>query len=150
VTNSPTTEAEKVVLHLVGGRIFKGTLTFFDPASPTVRLRLSQDSDLMEISTAETKAIFYVKKFEGNRQYNEKKKFGIVKTRGKRVMIRFKDGEILVGYVDRYFSEKEKGGSLAIFSDLQKKGFFLYPADPQSNNTKVFVVTSSLMDARQL
>lgn len=149
MTNNPTTEAEKVVLHLVGGRIFKGTLTFFDPASPTVRLRLSQGSDLMEISTAETKAIFYVKNFGGNRQYNEKKKFGIVKTRGKRVMVRFKDGEILVGYADGYFSEK-KGGSLAIFSDPQKKGFFLYPADPQSNNTKVFVVTSSLMDVRQL
>jgi small nuclear ribonucleoprotein (snRNP)-like protein len=150
MTNNQTTEAEKVVLHLIGGRILKGTLTSFDPASPTVRLRLFQGSDLMEISIAETKAIFYVKNFEGNRQYREKKKFGIAGNRGKRVMVRFKDGEILVGYMDRNFSEKEKGGSLVILTDPQQKGFFLYPADPQSNNTKVFVVTSSLTDARQL
>ena len=143
-------EGEKVVLHMVTGRLLKGVLIEFSPASPNLRINLNNASDQMDLSIKEVKAIFYVKRFSGNKDYREKRKFGMGETKGRRVMLRFKDGEILVGHVDRSFSLKEKAGSLSFLEEPNHTGFFLYPADPNSNNTKIFVVSTALMDARQL
>jgi small nuclear ribonucleoprotein (snRNP)-like protein len=139
---------EKVVVHLIGGRTFKGSIQSFDPTGSTVRVRSSRGSNRMEVNFEEVKAIFYVKTYAGNREYREKVRFVLSEPKGKRIMVRFKDGEILLGYADRDFGER--GGSLSILTDPRQKGFFLFPADPGSNNTKVFVVISSLIDARQL
>ena len=143
-----STDSHKVVLRLAGGRLFKGTLAAFSPTDPTVHLRLSEGSDLMEVSIQEVKAIFYVKSFTGHREYMEKRKFGLAKPQGKRIMIRFKDGEILCGYSGEALTRPS--GALLLPSDPQQNGFFVYPADPKSNNTKVFVVTASLLDVHQL
>jgi hypothetical protein len=137
-----------VVLHLNGGRLFKGTLASFSPTAPTVQVRLSEGSDLMEVSIQEVKAIFYVRSFTGHRNYKEKRKFGMTRSKGKRIMIRFKDGEILCGYSGEDLARSS--GTLLLPPDPQQKGFFVYPADPKSNNTKVFVISGSLLDVQQL
>ena len=141
-------EDNKVVMHLASGRLLKGNLLDFTPNSPTVRLKLQKDSDLMEIGVGEVKAIFYVKSFSGNKDYREKRQFGLVGSKGKRIMVRFKDGEILLGFSEIELSSK--GGSLSTLAGLDQKGFFIFPADPKSNNVKIFVITSSLVDARYL
>lgn len=133
---------------MAGGRLLKGTLTAFSPTAPTVRLRLAEGPDLMEVSIKEVKAIFYVKTYAGDKQYREKRKFGLAKVEGKRVMVRFKDGEILCGYTDKGLSGKAR--DLRFPSDPKQVGFFLYPADPRSNNTKVFVTTSFMLDIHRL
>lgn len=138
----------KVVMHLASGRLLKGNLIDFNPNGATVRLKLLKGSDLMEIGVGEVKAIFHVKTFSGDKQYREKRQFGLAGSKGKRIMIRFKDGEILLGFSDVELSTK--GGSLSTLAGLDQKGFFIYPADPKSNNVKIFVITSSLMDARYL
>ena len=139
---------EKVVMHLLNGRLLKGTLTRFSPSASTVQIRVSPGSDLLDVSLDEVKAIFYVKSYAGNKDYRERKKFGLDKGEGHRIMVRFKDGEILVGRTHSDFSEKP--GSLAAMLSGQNKGFEIYPADPGSNNSRVFVVTSSLVDVRYL
>ena len=139
---------EKVVMRLLNGRTIKGTLRDFSASSPTVKLKLSNQPDMMEISLTEVKAIFFVKTYTGNKEYHEKRKFGLAQGRGRRIMVRFKDGEIVLGLSQSL--KPSEGGSLAALSAGGAKGITLYPADPESNNTEVFVVLSSLIDLRFL
>ena len=49
---------------------------------------------------------------------------------GRRIEILFKDGEKLVGTSEAYNPEKA--------------GFFLFPADPKSNNVRIFIVNKNV------
>ncbi len=60
----------------------------------------------------------------------EKKVFPSKPLPGKKVQVKFTDGEILLGYTQGY--------------DPKRTGFFLLPVDPESNNERIFVVLSSL------
>ena len=53
---------------------------------------------------------------------------------GKKIAIRFQDGEILCGYTLSYAPDRE--------------GFFIFPADSGSNNTRIFVVTASTAEVK--
>ena len=141
-------EGDKVVMHLLSGEVLKGTLTRFSSTASTAQINPSEGSDLKEVDFNEVKAIFIVKSYTGNKEYRERRTFGLAKGTGKRVMVRFKDGEILLGKIKRSFPVQ--GGSLAVLSQGGEKGFTIHPADPQSNNTKVFVVFSALIDVRYL
>ncbi len=48
---------------------------------------------------------------------------------GRRIKVRFKAGEIMVGYTSGYSPDRA--------------AFFLFPGDPQSNNEGIFVVTAT-------
>ena len=48
---------------------------------------------------------------------------------GKRIQVKFKDGEVLIGYTSGYSPDR--------------MGFFVFPSDPDSNNEKVFVVAAA-------
>jgi hypothetical protein len=50
--------------------------------------------------------------------------------------ITFCDGEVMVGTTLGY--------------DRNRPGFFIFPADPQSNNVRVFVISSAVKKVRQL
>jgi hypothetical protein len=52
------------------------------------------------------------------------------------VRVVFKDGEVMVGSTVGY--------------ERQRPAFFLIPADPQSNNRSVFVVSSAITSIRFL
>jgi len=69
-----------------------------------------------------------VKSFEGNPAYQEKTDIERVGL-GKKIKVLFKDGETLVGYTQGYTPNRDI--------------FIVFPADPDSNNEKVFVVTKS-------
>jgi hypothetical protein len=51
--------------------------------------------------------------------------------------VKFVDGEVMVG-------------STSLSYDPKKKGFFIIPADPKSNNMRVFVVSSTVKSVYQL
>jgi hypothetical protein len=135
---------ENAVLRFLNGTIVKGVLKNFAPHHEEVILEEQETKKLHIYNIHELKAIFFVKSFTGNPAKNEKKKYGISKQRGNRVFIKFKDKEHLVGFVEGdvpwehgYFLSK---------GETELKGFFLLPADLDSNNTKVFVVVSSIED----
>jgi hypothetical protein len=49
---------------------------------------------------------------------------------GRKVEVTFQDGEKMAGTTEAY--------------NPQKLGFFLFPADTESNNTRVFIVNSNV------
>jgi hypothetical protein len=105
-----------------------------------------ESSEKQKIKLKQLKAIFFVRKFEGNKEYREKKSFSGTKRTGKRLFVKFKDGEQMTGYLEGN-TPWDKG----FFLDLKKSsGFFLIPVDQDSNNIKVFVVTSALQDVTQM
>lgn len=98
--------------------------------SPTRRFfRLTDNGATYEIDVHKLKALFFVRDFDGNAAYSDKKGFFARQNHGKKCMVEFKDGEVLFGYTLNYTS--------------QGLGFFVFPGDPQSNNEKVFVVHAS-------
>jgi hypothetical protein len=55
---------------------------------------------------------------------------------GKKIQVDFKDGETVVGYSSGFTKNRP--------------GFFVFPADPQSNNDRIYVLTSATEDVRWL
>ena len=168
---------EQAVIHLRAGQLQKGLLIGFTPMANTVRLQLESDPAKapIEVKVSDLKAIYYVRTLSGNKQYKKKRYFGSTSEdraspvrarglgasedpvmphphgppipKGKRIMVRFKDGEILCGFIEGDLPWKD--GFLTL-SNPGLKGFFIYPADPEGNNTKVFVVTTAVEDVRRL
>ncbi|MBI3812470.1 MAG: hypothetical protein HY283_09750 [Nitrospirae bacterium] len=145
----PSLSEDRAVLHLRAGKLLKGLLSGFTPTADTVRLQFETEpaKAAIEVKVSDLKAIYYVRSLSGNKQYKKKRYFGSIETKGKRIMVRFKDGEILCGFIEGELPWKD--GFLTL-SDPDLKGFFIFPADPESNNTKVFVVTTAVEDVRRL
>ena len=78
-----------------------------------------------------------VRDFIGNPLYNEQKKYmEAEKPSGRKVEVTFIDGEVMVESTLGY--------------DPKRQGFFLFPADPQSNNIRVFAISSAVKSVRYL
>jgi hypothetical protein len=78
-----------------------------------------------------------VKSFLGNPEYHERKVFREgEKHSGRKVEVTFTDGEIMQGSILPY--------------NPQQLGFFLFPADPRSNNLRVFVINATLKSFRYI
>jgi hypothetical protein len=122
----------RVVARFQDGLSLRGTTIDF---SPTRRVfRLTDNGATYEIDITKLKALFFVRDFDGNAAYNEKKGFFARLNQGKKVMVEFKDGEVLFGYTLSYTA-------LGI-------GFFVFPGDPECNNEKVFVIHSATRSVR--
>jgi len=135
---------ERSVVRLNDGSLLKGYLKDFSPDMETVVLREAETDKVHTLKTGDMKAVFFVKSFEGDYDYKDKKSYGIRKPTGKRVIVKFKDGERLVGFVDGKVPW-QKGFFLSSRGN-DGKGFFLLPADEDTNNIKVFVISSSVDD----
>lgn len=130
-------DSNKVVAHLVGGKIVKGTTVDFFPNRPFFHVMPLDGSGPLEFRTRQLKALFFVRDFAGNQQRRDVRGFitGPSETaQGKKLAVRFKDGELLCGYSLSYSPERE--------------GFFMFPADPGSNNLRVYVVTASTVEVK--
>lgn len=114
----------RVVARFQDGLTLRGTTIDFSPMRRS--FHVSDDGATWEIDVTKLKALFFVRDFDGNAAYNEKKGFFSRQNHGKKCMVEFKDGEVLFGYTLSYTS--------------QGLGFFVFPGDPESNNEKVFVV----------
>jgi hypothetical protein len=92
---------------------------------------------ISEVKTADLKAIFFVKSLEGNKAYAEKKQFdevGNPPLGGLKIKVRFADGEVISGTSHGYGAER--------------KGFFITPVDPRSNNERVFAFTHAIKEVK--
>jgi hypothetical protein len=140
MVNATQGERNRVVVHFKDGRVLKGYTHNFTALKETLHLTSEHDKDtenIYEISTADLKAIFFVKTFEGNKDYVEKKRFDEVDNpdlRGMKVKAEFSDGEII------------RGTSLGY--SRERKGFFLVPVDPQCNNERIYVLADALEDLK--
>ena len=124
-----------VVVHFPGGTLLKGVTNNFFPNKDKFHLTDKDTGEVREIPLSGLKAVFFVKAFEGDRAYRERS--DVERTGfGKRIQVDFGDGETLVGYSQGYAPGRP--------------GFFVFPADPQSNNDHVFVMTSATTAVRFL
>ncbi len=133
-------ERLKIVVRYADGRTVKGHTQDFAPNKPHFHLFPSTagpSSEAVMVLVKELKAVFFVRDFDGNPQYQEQKQFAEgERPAGRKVEVTFADGEVLVGSTMGY--------------DPQRPGFFLFPADPAANNLRVFVISAAASKVRNL
>ena len=122
----------KVVARYADGRLVKGYTFDFGPAQPRFHVfpEPSASGPSTQVMVRDLKALFFVRDLVGNpaRQDGQEFHTGEV-TAGHHVEVRFRDGEVIVGAADSPTTDAF--------------GFFLVPADPESNNLRVYVVAAA-------
>jgi hypothetical protein len=133
------TERIKVVVRYANGKVLKGYTQDFFPNKDRFHLFPTDKTDALgvDVFVKDLKAIFLVRDFVGNPQYVERKRYiNGEKPSGRKIEVIFRDGELIVGSTLGY--------------DRNRPGFFVLPADPKSNNVRIFVVASAVTQVRQL
>jgi len=130
----------KVVIHYANGKLLKGFTNDFFPNKSSIHVYpvdTGRDVKGTAVVVNQLKALFFVKDFAGNPSYHDRKHFTEGRQgAGRKAEVTFADGEVLVGSTLGY--------------DPNRPGFFITPADMQSNNLRVFVVLSSVKKFRFL
>ena len=133
VTSLPEDSMNKVVAHFTDGRTVKGFTNDFAPDKAHFHVNLTEpapDSKVLDMSTADLKALYFVKDFAGNPQHIERAEFDpSLRAIGRKIRVMFKDGEEMVGTTQGY--------------QPARPGFFLIPADLTSNIERCYIVSSS-------
>ena len=132
-------EPVKVVARYIDGKRVKGFSQDFFPHKDRFHIypAAKPSGDATEVIIKELKAVFFVKDFAGNPMHEERKEYKEgEKPQGRKVEVTFKDNEVLVGTTLGY--------------DPSRPGFFIFPADPKSNNDRVFVVSTAVKKVRFL
>jgi hypothetical protein len=133
-------EPTKVVVKYLNGKVIKGFMQNFSPNKDRFHLIPADKASggTIEVMVKHLKAIFVVLDFIGNPQYDERKKYVEgEKPSGLKLEVTFTDGEVIAG-------------STLLGYDPKRQGNFIFPADPKSNNLRVFVVSSAVKSVRQL
>jgi hypothetical protein len=136
VENETASTLCKIVVRYADGRLLKGYTCDFLATKRYFHLAPAPDAPKaarITVPVGHLKAIFFVRDFTGESRYVERKTFDH-HTSGRRVAITFLDDEQLVGATLNYRPDGE--------------GFFVIPADPKSNNLRVFVVARAVRHVR--
>jgi hypothetical protein len=130
----------KIVVRYQNGSLLKGYAQDFSPSAQYFHVKVEgapPSKPLTRVVMQELKAVFFVRDFVGNGDYKEGKSFVPGKPlSGRKVEVRFQDGEVLVGTTTGY--------------DPTRPGFFLFPADDRSNNVRTYIVAKALKGVRFL
>jgi small nuclear ribonucleoprotein (snRNP)-like protein len=125
----------RLVVKYKDGKIVKGWTTDFGQNKEMFHLHPIKGfgKDIIEIVTSELKAVFFVKDYKGDKKYQKVRTFEgqhepIPSER--KIIVIFKDGENFYGTSHSFNPER--------------KGFFVYPIDPNDNNDKVFVINPAV------
>jgi len=133
---SPLGSAIKVVVACLDGRRLKGFVFNFSAARDTFRLfpeETSSHTAGTDVKLTEVKAIFFVKEFSGHPEHHDHYalKPG---AHGRKLEVTFHDGEKILGTTEAY--------------NPKALGFFIFPADPESNNSRVFIVNKCVVEVK--
>jgi uncharacterized protein DUF6982 len=127
--------SNKVVVHFSDGRVLKGSTQNFLPSRETFHVLPADGTAVLEIRTQQLKGLFFVKDLAGDALRRDLRGFlsgpGEA-THGKKLAVRFADGELLCGY------------SLAFLPG--RSGFFVFPCDSAGNNLRVYVVSGATVE----
>lgn len=120
-----------VVARWQDGRILKGVTNDFVPAKDLFHLLPAGSAPgtaPLEVLVSSLKAVFFVRDLQGSPEHKETNTFDGPLV-GRKIRVIFHDGEELVGTTNGY----QPG----------RPGFFVFPADVESNNERCFVVTAA-------
>ena len=126
-----------VVARYLDGRVLKGVTRDFSPNRAMFHVDPQDGAATIELRFRQLKALFFVATLEGDASRQDVRGFihGPVETQqGKKVAVRFKDGEFICGYTLSWSPDRE--------------GFFMFPADVGSNNQRIYVITSSTLEVK--
>ena len=126
-----------VVARYLDGRVLKGVTRDFSPNRAMFHIDPQDGATTVELRFRQLKALFFVASLEGDPSRQDVRGFihGPVETQqGKKVAVRFRDGEFICGYTLSWSPDRE--------------GFFMFPADVGSNNQRIYVITSSTLEVK--
>jgi hypothetical protein len=127
---------QKVVARFNDGRLAYGYTHDFHPSRNQLHLSPNpRHGSSTCILLSQLKALFFVREFTGDPTRVDGKDFRDP-PQGRKVEVTFRDREIMVGATLGYRGEGN--------------GFFVHPADPGSNNLRVFVTVTGAEDVRFL
>ncbi len=131
---SPGGAGEKnlVVARYRSGEVVKGYTQDFFPDRPLFHVLPRGSQVSVAVKTSELKAVFFVRDLMGNKLRHKNRKFPAVDTgpqTGRRIAVLFEDGELIVGHAQTYGPDKA--------------GFFVFPADPNGNNLRIYVLRAA-------
>ena len=133
-----TSAMQKIVVRYADGELMKGFTQDFHPTRSQFSLWPSINasvSDRVIVPMARLKAVFFVRDFNGNPGYRERKTF-TVRGQGRRIEVTFADSEVILGTTLNYRPDAQ--------------GFFVVPADAGGNNTRIYVIASAVRAVRFL
>jgi hypothetical protein len=121
-----------IVARYVDGRMIKGVTQDFSVDKPEFHVFEdgNESAKAVTVPVAELKAVFFVRTYSGDKAHQEYKLFDRAKVKARKILVSFLDGEKLVG--------------LTLGYNASKQGFFVTPADPDTNNTRVYVVNRAV------
>ena len=126
-----------VVARYTDGRVLKGVTRDFSPNRVMFHVDPQDGGPTVELRFRQLKALFFVSSLEGDPTRQDVRGFvhGPVETQqGKKIAVRFRDGELLCGYTLSWSPDRE--------------GFFLFPADVHGNNQRIYVITASTLEVK--
>jgi hypothetical protein len=118
--------SNRVVAHFLDGQVLKGAS--FDVSLTKQTCHVQTPPGPVEVRLSELKALFFVKDLTGNPAREDGRTIAAGDTRavgGRRMEIRFKDGEQLVGLTPSYRPDQQF--------------FYILPADSGSNNIRILI-----------
>lgn len=130
--------SHKVVAHFIDHDIVKGTSMDVDPGKPVCHIQ-SPDRGAVEVKLSEVKALFYVRDFGGQPEYDESHhpQPGDSRLRGSHLVeLTFADGEKLGCLMNRY--------------PPNRPFFFVLPMDQRSNNIRILINREAVESMKEM
>jgi hypothetical protein len=129
----------RIVARFQDGRVMKGVSADFVPTKGHFHLTPDAAPGVkpIQIQMADLKAVFFVRDFAGDKAHVDLQEFAALQpVAGRRIRVQFKDGELLIGTTQAY----QPG----------RAGFFIVPADADSNNERAYIVTAATREVTLL
>jgi len=126
-----------VVARYIDGRVLKGITNDFSPNRAIFHIDPQDGGMAVEVRFRHLKALFFVASLQGDSSREDVRGFvrGPAETpEGKKIAVRFRDGELMCGYTLTWSPERE--------------GFFIFPADAHANNQRVFILSAATAEIK--
>jgi Family of unknown function (DUF6982)/PilZ domain len=136
VEGASTSAMQKIVVRYADGELLKGFTQDFHPTRsqfslwPTIN---ASAADRVIVPMTRLKAVFFVRDFNGNPGYRERKTFTVC-AQGRRIEVTFADSEVILGTTLNYRPDAQ--------------GFFVVPADAGGNNSRIYVIAGAVRQVR--
>ena len=123
----------RVVARYLDGKVIKGTTTDFLPTRDVFHVHPEGGGAAVAVKHGDLKAIFFVRDLAGNPAHRSRNEFDPAKpVIGRKIKVTFIDGEVIVGTTQGY----QPG----------RPGFFIQPADVDSNAERCYVISKATLD----